>query len=188
MAVNPTVILTFILLFLMMGAGLFSGTWGYSLGREALRGITQPDSRPGSPIRRSERKDPPSEQGMTFLDETKLIEDVKARMSGKPSTPESTPAPGSVAPTSSRVVEETPPESELASDSPSSGVSDANFEPGTAESSSETAVDAGMESATWESPEVEAPNTDGQPDETAPDSPASDPFAESDPFLDTESN
>jgi hypothetical protein len=44
--VNTTVVYTFILLFLMLGAGLLSGTTGFSLGSDALKGITQPDSRP----------------------------------------------------------------------------------------------------------------------------------------------
>ena len=46
MKVNPTVALTFTLLTLMLGAGLLTGAWGFAIGREALKGITQPDARP----------------------------------------------------------------------------------------------------------------------------------------------
>lgn len=46
MRINPTVALTFLLLVLMVGAGVFTGTLGFAIGREALKGITQPDSRP----------------------------------------------------------------------------------------------------------------------------------------------
>ena len=60
MRLNSTVVLTLVLLVLMVGAGLTSATWGYKLGREALKGITQPDARPvnnltdsqGKPVRR----------------------------------------------------------------------------------------------------------------------------------------
>lgn len=43
---NPTILVSLFLLGLTMGAGAWSGSWGYKLGREALKGITQPDVRP----------------------------------------------------------------------------------------------------------------------------------------------
>ncbi|MGB3512967.1 MAG: hypothetical protein WBA93_27885 [Microcoleaceae cyanobacterium] len=43
---NSTIVLTLSLLGLMFGAGLSSSSWGFNLGREALKGITQPDTRP----------------------------------------------------------------------------------------------------------------------------------------------
>ncbi|NJO77798.1 MAG: hypothetical protein HC827_04240 [Cyanobacteria bacterium RM1_2_2] len=81
MRVNPTVVLTFVLLSLMFGAGLTSAIYGYQLGRGALKGITQPDARPvnnladaeGQPIRRD---------GLTFLKESDILSSVKARIEG----------------------------------------------------------------------------------------------------------
>lgn len=46
MKINPTVALTLALLSLMSVAGTASAFWGYSLGREALKGVTQPDISP----------------------------------------------------------------------------------------------------------------------------------------------
>ena len=43
---NSTILVSFALLALMIGAGTTTGSWGYKLGREALKGITQPDVRP----------------------------------------------------------------------------------------------------------------------------------------------
>jgi hypothetical protein len=44
--VNSTVVLTLMLLTLMAGASVASGVWGFALGREALKGVSQPDARP----------------------------------------------------------------------------------------------------------------------------------------------
>lgn len=44
--VNSTVLLTLILLTLMAAASVASGVWGFALGREALKGVSQPDARP----------------------------------------------------------------------------------------------------------------------------------------------
>lgn len=87
MKVNSTVVLTSVLLLLMIGAGVTSAGWGYKLGREALKGITQPDARPlnnltdaqGKPIRR---------EGLTFLKEEDILKDVKARIDGGGAPPE----------------------------------------------------------------------------------------------------
>jgi len=43
---NSTILVSLALLALMIGAGGTTGSWGYKLGREALKGITQPDVRP----------------------------------------------------------------------------------------------------------------------------------------------
>jgi hypothetical protein len=109
MAVNPTVILTFFLLVLMVGAGLTSGTWGYSLGRQALRGITQPDSSPSKQIGRSGSSSEASEtKGMQFLDEAELIDTVKARMSGKAESEPAEPSPSPVSSAPPSSIEATP--------------------------------------------------------------------------------
>lgn len=46
MKLNSTATFTFVLLFLMVGAGVASSMGGFSLGSQALKGVRQPDSRP----------------------------------------------------------------------------------------------------------------------------------------------
>ncbi|NJN86705.1 MAG: hypothetical protein HC881_10810 [Leptolyngbyaceae cyanobacterium SL_7_1] len=82
MAINPTLALTLILLSLMVGAGVLSGSWGYSLGREALKSVTQPDTRPGNPLVDSEAM-PARHEGFTLLKEEEILNNVKARVEGK---------------------------------------------------------------------------------------------------------
>lgn len=85
MNVNPTVALTLILLALMGGAGVISAGWGYALGREALKGITQPDVRPttaGSEAAQSQ----PRHQEMIIVPEAKILEEVKGRIDGNGAT------------------------------------------------------------------------------------------------------
>ena len=81
MRLNSTVILTLILLFLMVTAGVSSATWGYNLGREALKGITQPDARPVNNLTDAQGK-PVRRDSVTFLKEENILKDVKARMDG----------------------------------------------------------------------------------------------------------
>lgn len=62
----------------MIGAGFASANWGFSLGYEALKGITQPDSRPNS----KNNSRPTSNgalEGMSLLQEEDIIKDVKER-------------------------------------------------------------------------------------------------------------
>lgn len=80
MRVNPTIALTLILLSLMLGAGMTSAVWGYRLGRESLKGVTQPNTRPingdgsqGSHTRREE---------LVFLKEEDILANVKAQVEG----------------------------------------------------------------------------------------------------------
>ncbi|NJL23691.1 MAG: hypothetical protein HC895_27475, partial [Leptolyngbyaceae cyanobacterium SM1_3_5] len=47
MKVNSTLALTLVLLTAMVGAGVVSAAWGYAVGGEALKGVTQPNGRPG---------------------------------------------------------------------------------------------------------------------------------------------
>jgi hypothetical protein len=81
MKVNSTLAFTLILLSLMIGAGVVSAAWGYALGREALKGVTQPDSRP---IHGAEAPGdrPPQRPELMLLKESDILEGVKARMSG----------------------------------------------------------------------------------------------------------
>lgn len=87
MSVNPTVVLTLVLLSLMVGAGFVSGSGGYALGREALRGITQPDGRPNNQIGSTESAaEPLDRENIVFLDEAEIIKAVESRMTGNPSS------------------------------------------------------------------------------------------------------
>jgi hypothetical protein len=172
MAIHPTVILTFILLFLMTGAGLASGMWGYTLGRQALRGITQPDGRPNSQFGRANpNTDLMANESMFFLDEGKLIENVKTRISGSSSAPPSpTPTPAS-----------SPPASAAAE--PAAFVESTEYyaepEPGFAPSE-----DPAMEQTSWQTEDEVA--GDGALQGEQESAGVADPFFESEPFLDTD--
>jgi hypothetical protein len=89
MKLNFAVIFTLILLSLMIGAGVVSAAVGYRLGREALKGITQPDTRPTSNMARRNTNTSGS-QHLVILKEADILADVKARMEGKV-TPEAEP-------------------------------------------------------------------------------------------------
>jgi hypothetical protein len=82
MKVNPTLALTLILLSLMIAAGVVSGSWGFAIGREALKGVTQPDSRPrqGGNITQGNT---PHRQQLMLLKEEDILKNVKARTSGR---------------------------------------------------------------------------------------------------------
>ncbi|MBW4653670.1 MAG: hypothetical protein KME20_11635 [Kaiparowitsia implicata GSE-PSE-MK54-09C] len=77
MKFNSTVALTLVLLSLMVGAGVVSAAWGYALGREALKGVTQPDVRPTV---LSEGESQARTDDVLIIPEEKILEDVKARV------------------------------------------------------------------------------------------------------------
>ncbi|MBN8559857.1 MAG: hypothetical protein J0L70_04995 [Leptolyngbya sp. UWPOB_LEPTO1] len=77
MKVNSTVALTFTLLALMLGAGVFTATWGYAIGREALKGITQPDSRPTN---KGTAKNSSGREELVILKEEDIIKSVKEKI------------------------------------------------------------------------------------------------------------
>ena len=89
MRINPTVALTLILLVLMVGAGVVSAVYGYSLGREALKGVKQPDVRPATVGENA----PETTQTKEFeiIPESQILEDVNTQMN-RSSVP---PSPGS---------------------------------------------------------------------------------------------
>ncbi|MBW4418147.1 MAG: hypothetical protein KME13_02835 [Myxacorys californica WJT36-NPBG1] len=89
--INSTVALTFVLLALMFGAGIVSSAWGFAIGREALKGITQPDSRPTNKVN---RKNPNGREQLTFLKEDDILATVKSRIGGT-SKPPASPSPSS---------------------------------------------------------------------------------------------
>ncbi|MDB9527772.1 hypothetical protein PN498_17385 [Oscillatoria sp. CS-180] len=83
MGISPAVAFTTILLALMIGAGVVSSSWGYALGRQALTGVRQPDTRPASSAA-SDQASPATSSGPMLRDEQEIIQDVKLRMSGTP--------------------------------------------------------------------------------------------------------
>lgn len=64
----------------MLIAGVFSGIAGTRLGREALKGITQPDTRPNNLANR--KGDLPRKDEVLILPEDKIIASVKTRING----------------------------------------------------------------------------------------------------------
>lgn len=87
MGINTTLALTLSLLTLMLGAGVASGSWGYKLGREALKGITQPDVRPTNNLINNKRRSS-TQIEVALLKEKDIIKNVKARMDGTDKTPD----------------------------------------------------------------------------------------------------
>ena len=82
MRINPAVAFTLILLTLMFGAGVVSSSWGYALGRQALTGVRQPETRPSNATMANRTGGKHHE--LVLLDENKIIKDVEARVdSGK---------------------------------------------------------------------------------------------------------
>ncbi|MDJ0554091.1 MAG: hypothetical protein QNJ68_06575, partial [Microcoleaceae cyanobacterium MO_207.B10] len=73
---NSTIVLTLSLLALMFGAGLSSASWGFSLGREALKGITQPDTRPTNNIAGTKGTGTRKEN-VVLVKEEKIVANVK---------------------------------------------------------------------------------------------------------------
>jgi hypothetical protein len=79
MKLNSTVTFTFALLFLMLGAGLASAFSGFSIGRDALKGITQPDSRPQK-TRAKSANSTEAKDGMSLMNESDIIKSMKERI------------------------------------------------------------------------------------------------------------
>lgn len=85
MRINSTVALTFILLTLMFGAGIVSGAWGFAIGREALKGITQPDARPTNKVNKKNTSGRGEE--LVILKEDDILKKVKDRIDGGTAKP-----------------------------------------------------------------------------------------------------
>lgn len=79
---NPAVAFTLILLSLMIGSGVVSASWGFTLGRQALTGVRQPETRPtsGTPLVRESGN--PGQGAVILVDEAEVLQQVKARISG----------------------------------------------------------------------------------------------------------
>lgn len=78
---NSTVILTVVLLIMMFGAGLFSSSWGYKLGREALKEISQPDMRPSHLT--GKKSNGERSESVQMLKEDDILKSIKQQMEGK---------------------------------------------------------------------------------------------------------
>ncbi|MBE9012309.1 hypothetical protein IQ250_19100 [Pseudanabaenaceae cyanobacterium LEGE 13415] len=91
MKINSTVALTFTLLVLMVGAGVLTGTLGFAQGRKALKGITQPDSRPTKGVA---AKNTGVREDIVLLKEEDILKTVKERTNtgGRGASPSPSPA------------------------------------------------------------------------------------------------
>ena len=84
MKLNSTATFTFALLVLMVGAGIFSAMSGFSLGSEALKGVTQPDSRPNksnSNANASQQQRTLGQAEITLMKEEDILKAAKEKVS-----------------------------------------------------------------------------------------------------------
>jgi len=84
MSPNFAVLLTLSLLALMVGAGVLSGFVGFALGREALKGVTQPDVPLTNKFIQRMATNPNPHREPIFLRESDILASVKARTEGAP--------------------------------------------------------------------------------------------------------
>lgn len=82
MRINPTVILTLLLLGMMFAAGATSAQLGLNLGTEALKEITQPEISP-TRNRKEEEEKLGKGNAIVFLSEEQILQRVKAIEEGK---------------------------------------------------------------------------------------------------------
>ena len=75
---DRTLLLTSILLFFMLAAGIMSGVLGFVSGHEALKGVTQPDIRPNN--NKGGNKQNPNTKGLELIPEPELIATAKKQM------------------------------------------------------------------------------------------------------------
>jgi hypothetical protein len=81
MKINSAIAFTLILLAMMLGSGIVSSSWGYALGRQALTGVRQPDSRPAS-ASATQRSAQANGKDFVFKNEQDIIKNVKSRIEG----------------------------------------------------------------------------------------------------------
>ena len=82
MKFNSTVALTLILLAMMLGAGFVSAMWGFTLGHEALKGVTQPDVRPTKKLA-DNKQATPGKEGVAILREEDILVNVNEYIKNK---------------------------------------------------------------------------------------------------------
>lgn len=86
MRFNTTVALTLLLLTTMFGAGFVSAMAGFTVGHEALKGVTQPDARPTNKLK-ANKKASPTKENLEFLREEDIIKNVITQMNKKGKNP-----------------------------------------------------------------------------------------------------
>ncbi len=82
MKLNSTVALTLILLAMMLGAGFVSAMWGFTVGHEALKGVTQPDVRPTKKLAGNQQTYP-GQEGVPILREEDILVNVNEYIKNK---------------------------------------------------------------------------------------------------------
>jgi hypothetical protein len=75
---DRTLLLTSILLFCMLAAGILSGVLGFISGHEALKGVTQPDIRPNN--NKGGNQQNINTKGLELIQEAELIASMKKQM------------------------------------------------------------------------------------------------------------
>ncbi len=80
MKLNSTATFTFVLLFLMVGAGVASSMGGFSLGSQALKGVRQPDSRPNKASSGDSPKRTLGQAEITLLKEEDILKAAKEKV------------------------------------------------------------------------------------------------------------
>ena len=75
---DRTLLLTSVLLFFMLAAGILSGVLGFVSGHEALKGVTQPDIRPNN--NKGGNQQNINTKGLELIQEQELIATIKKQM------------------------------------------------------------------------------------------------------------
>jgi hypothetical protein len=75
---DRTLLLTSILLFFMLAAGIMSGVLGFVSGHEALKGVTQPDIRPNNNKGGSQQNT--NTKGLELIQEQEILASAKKQM------------------------------------------------------------------------------------------------------------
>lgn len=93
------------LLLAMCGVGFASATWGFNLGRDALKGVTQPEFNP-TQDRRARASDDPNRDPtqVKLLDEVTILQQVAAKTSGQSPPAQATTASAPAQPSPSPAV------------------------------------------------------------------------------------
>jgi hypothetical protein len=82
MKLNSTVALTLVLLAMMLGAGFVSAMWGFTIGHEALKGVTQPDVRPTKKLADNQQTYS-GKEGIPMLREQDILNSVNEYINDK---------------------------------------------------------------------------------------------------------
>ncbi|NES80314.1 MAG: hypothetical protein F6K10_01935 [Moorea sp. SIO2B7] len=72
MKFNSTVVLTLLLLIMMIAAGSASAWWGFTIGYQALKGVTQPDVNPTKKLA-GNKKASGNQKGLTLVKEREVL-------------------------------------------------------------------------------------------------------------------